>query len=199
MGWLIAAAVLVMIALLPLSLCFCYDESGFSGWLSIWPLRIFLFPGKKRKKGKPRSSKPSQYGTGKKNPQSKGGKFSAFLPYVQNVLEFLAELRVRLVVRRLELTVILTDPDPCDLAVNYGRAWAVLGNLVPRLESIFQIRKRDLAVECDFVGEETTVYFYMDVSVTIGRLLYMTIFHGSRILRKYISILNKERAEYKHE
>ena len=70
---------------------------------------------------------------------------------------------------------------------------------MPRLESFFRIRRRDLEVECDFLGDGIKVTFYMDVSVTVGGLLRMSIFHGSRILRKYLSIMNKERVELNHE
>ena len=197
MGWLIAAAVLVAIGLTPVSLSLRYEDKGFFAWLLIWPFRIMLVPGKKKTAVK--TAKRSGSASGQKQEQKKGGNLRAFLPYVENVLELLKELPGRLTFRKLELTLILTDPDPCDLALNYGRAWGVLGNLMPRLEAAICIRRRKLEVECDFAGDETKVYFYSDIVITVGRLLYMLIFHGVRIGRKYISIMNNERVECNHE
>ncbi|MBR4865016.1 MAG: DUF2953 domain-containing protein [Oscillospiraceae bacterium] len=197
MWWLVAIAVLLLIGFIPLSLRLRYDEQGFCMWLQILPFRLSLVPGAKKKKKKTAKGAKKTATDGKS--QKKGGKLAAFLPYVENVLEFLAELPRRLTVRKLEATLILANSDPCDLAVNYGRIWAALGNLMPRLESMFRIRKREMQVECDFMSEETKVFFTMDIALTVGRLLSMIVFHGSRILRKYITIMNKEREESNHE
>ena len=195
MWWLIAVATLLLLGLVPIRLCLRYDAYGFRLWLKIWPFRVSIVPGKQKKKRKLAKNvkKPVTEQKGK------GGKLTSFLPYMENVLAFLAELPRRLTVRCLEATLILANDDPCDLAVNYGRCWAALGNLMPRLESMFRIRKRELRVECDFFGEETKILFNMDIALTVGRLLCMVAIHGSRALHKYISILNKERAECDHE
>ena len=193
MWWLITVAILVVIGLLPLHLRLRYNDSGFRLWLRIFLFRIPLIPAAEKKEKK--KSKKADKTAGKTNTAGHtkkiGGNISAFLPYVENLLDFLTELPRRLTVRNLELTLILANADPCDLAVNYGRTWTALGNLMPRLEALLRIRKRELKVECDFAGEETKVYFDMDIALTVGRLVCMLIFHGSRILRKYIMIMNK--------
>ena len=61
--------------------------------------------------------------------------------------------------------------DPCDLAVNYGRAWAAVGNLMPRLERVFVIQKRNIDVECDFTADKTRVLARLDLTITLGRML----------------------------
>ena len=70
-----------------------------------------------------------------------------FLPLVKVVLQFLDGFRRKLRVNVLELKVVLAADDPCDLAVNYGRAWAAVGNLMPSLERVFVIQKRNIEVE----------------------------------------------------
>ena len=75
----------------------------------------------------------------------------------------------------LQMKLILAGSDPCDLAVNYGRSWAAVSNLMPRLESWFVIRKKNIEVECDFTASETLVYSYLDLTITLGRLLSLVV------------------------
>ena len=44
----------------------------------------------------------------------------------------------------MRLKVVLAGGDPCDLSLNYGRAWIALGNIMPHLERYFVIKKRTL-------------------------------------------------------
>ena len=89
----------------------------------------------------------------------------------------------------MELKLILAGDDPCDLAVNYGKAWAALGNLMPQLERVFIIKKRDLEVECDFTADQTLVFARLDLTITLGRLLHLIVVYGIRLLRQYLSIV----------
>ena len=88
----------------------------------------------------------------------------------------------------LRLRLTLAGEDPCDLAVNYGRAWAALGNLMPNLERALVIRKRDVEIQCDFQAEETTVVFAMDLTVTLGRLLGLALGYGLRALKLFLTM-----------
>ena len=90
------------------------------------------------------------------------------------------------------MKLIMAGDDPCDLAVNYGRAWAALGNLMPLLERIFVIKKRNLEVECDFEASDTRVLARLDVTVTLGGILKIALYHGLRAVKAYLN-LNKSR------
>jgi hypothetical protein len=83
--------------------------------------------------------------------------------------------------------------DPADLAINYGKAWAALGNLMPRLEQFLHIQKRDLQVNCDFEASNTTVSADVLLSITIARLLGIALVHGFGILKKFIKIINNRK------
>ena len=85
--------------------------------------------------------------------------------------------------------MIMAADDPCDLAVNYGKAWAALGNLMPQLERVFVIQKREVEVECDFTASKTLIFARLDLTITFGRLLAIVIYHGIRILRQYLNIM----------
>ena len=106
-------------------------------------------------------------------------------------MDFLEDLRRKLRVSLLVLRLTLRGDDPADLAVNYGRAWAALGNLMPQLERAFVIKKRDVEVQCDFLSENTTIVFAMDLTVTLGRLLSLAVVYGIRVIKQFSSMKNK--------
>lgn len=207
MGWLIFLGILVLLGCLPLGIRLRYDESGFQAavllgkiHLRVYPqppwLKRFLTKPKKepKKSAPPATSKapvPSQ-----KAPS--GGSVARFVPFVQLGLAFLRDLRRKLRVNELACKVILAADDPCDLAVNYGRAWAALGNLVPRLEEFLVIQKRNLEVECDFLAEETKVIFAMDLTMTLGRILGLAFGYGFKAVKLYLN-MKKEKAVQTNE
>ena len=196
MGWLIAFAVIALFVCLPLGVSARFDEVGAMAQLIVGPLRFAIYPRKKGDTTKQKTRKKrDQAGTKTRqnNQQNKGGKYSDFLPVLKIVLEFLEVFRRKLRVKRLELKLVLAGDDPCDLAVNYGKAWAILGNLMPQLERFLVIRKRDLSVECDFSSDQTLITARVDLTITVGRLLHIVILHGFRALYHYYKILNKRK------
>ena len=92
-----------------------------------------------------------------------------------------------------DANVILAGSDPADLGENYGKACAALGNLWPRLEEIFVIRRRDIKMQCDFESTETKMIARLDISITIGRLLGFTFRHGTKALREFLKIMKKRK------
>ena len=200
MGWLIALGVLVLIAIIPAGASIFYEEDGFRAFVIAGPFRIPVFPVKKKEK-KEKPKKEVKKKTGKSSPakakpkekKKKGGSLLDFLPVLDKILDFLSAFRRKLRVPHLELKLILGGGDPSDVACNYGRGWAVLGNLMPLLDSVLYIKKRDLEVECDFLAEKTTVVARFDISITIGRLLSLVIVQGVPVLYKLLKVLNKRK------
>lgn len=201
MGALIALGILVALALLPIGLSLRYDADGFRLY-ALAGLILISIPTKSEEK--PQKTKEKKQKTGKKSKKSKsssksapkekkGGSLSDFLPIIQAVLEFLDAFRRKLRIRRLEMKLIMAGDDPCDLAVNYGRAWAALGNLIPRLERSFVIRKRDLEVECDFEASHTLITARLDLTITIARLVQLLLCHGLRALKEFMNLKNTKK------
>ena len=210
MGWLIALGVLVLLAMLPLGASVRYDSDGVLVRLIVGPVKITLFPRPKKKrppqktehkekKKAPASAKQeASEQTGKpdgmtQDKQKSGGPWTDFLPLVKVGLDMLGSFRRKLRVNVLELKLILAGDDPCDLAVNYGKAWAALGNLLPRLERVFVIQKRDLEVECDFTANETLVIARLDLTITLGRLLSLGAVYGIRALKVFLKMKKKRK------
>ena len=201
MGWLITLGILLLLGLLPLGIGAVYDEDGPLVRIIAGPFRFKVFPTaknkKKKDKKKDKQAKEKDKGkshktSGKKSqtkPKKKGGPITDFLPLVKVVLDFLNGFRKKLRVKKLELKVIMAADDPCDLAVNYGKAWTAVGNLMPALERVFVIGKRDIEVECAFTADKTRVFADLDITITLGRLLSLVgplVYHAVIELFKII-------------
>lgn len=207
MGWLITLGVLGLLAVLPLGASVIYDEDGVLARLIVGPLKITLFPRpvKEKKPGKNKKKSKSERQTDQKKeasgaehqeaPKQKksGGPITDFLPLVKVLLQFLDGFRRKLRVNVLELKLIMAGDDPCDLAVNYGRAWAAVGNLMPQLERIFVIKKRNIEVECDFTADRTLVLARLDLTITLGRLLGLLLVLLYRAAVRLIKIFMKRK------
>ena len=220
MGWLITLGILTLLAVLPLGVSVRYDEGGAVVRVIAGPVRITLFPRpkkdkkpKKEKKSKEKSAtepahqpaeQPEAAPTAepkaepvktkpKEKPKASGGSLTDFLPLVQIALDMLGAFRRRLRLNRLELKLIMAADDPCDLAVNYGRAWAAVGNLMPRLERVFVIQKRNIEVECDFETTQTKIIARLDLTITLGRILATAVVYGVKALVEFLKIKNKRK------
>lgn len=188
MGWLIALAAVVLLAFVPLGISAKYDAGGAAAWLILGPVRLSLYPS--RKKTARRGKKSTETENEKSKSEKKGGSLSDFFPLLDAVSDFLGDLLFRkLRVNLLQARIVMAGDDPCDLAVNYGRAWAALGNLVPVLERFFVIKKRDLQVECDFDADKTLIDARLILTVTLGRLLHLGARYGIRVLREFMKIV----------
>lgn len=203
MGWLIFLAILIGLGCLPLGVRLRYDEDGPLAAVLLGRLPIVLYPvpgwlkkltsrEKKPGENKPKEEKPKKEKPKKAAENPQGGSWKRFLPLVQLGLHFLGDFRRKLRVNRLVLRLTLAGDDPCDLAVNYGRAWAAVGNLLAALERAFVIQKRDVEVQCDFLGEETKVVFAMDLTITLGRVLGLLVKYGIRAVTILLKMKNQK-------
>lgn len=208
MGWLITLGILALLAVLPLGVSVKYDADGPLVRLILGPVRLTVFPaGKKEKKEKKAPEKKQvaeepvkQIGKAQPEPAPKseekkesGGSLLDFLPLVKTLFEFLGDFRRKLRVNKLELKLIMAGDDPCDLAINYGRAWAAMGNLIPKLEQWLVIKDRNLEVECDFTASETLVIARLDLTITLGRLLAAAMRFAVKAIIEFIKIMKKRK------
>jgi hypothetical protein len=210
MGWLIAFIILFLLAILPLGASVKYNAEGPLVRIIAGPVRLTVFPMKKKEKKekKPKDKKEKKKKDkkekakkepkkGKEKPKEekkeKGGSILDFLPLVQVGLDLLNDFRWKLRLNRLELKLIMAADDPADLGINYGRAWAAVGNLVPMLERSFVIKKKDIEVECDFTTSETLVIARLDITITLGRIIALVVVNGIRGLREFLKIMKKRK------
>lgn len=193
MGWLITIAVFAALAVIPLGISVAYDAAGLLVRVIAGPVRVTLIPAKKRakKEKKTREKKPKKASAPAKvasTEAQKGGSLKEFIPLVQIALDMMDAFRRKLRVNRLEAKIVLAGDDPADLAINYGRAWTALGNLWPRLESFLVIRKRSVEVQCDFTADQTLITARLDVTITLGRMLAISVVYGIRAIKEFLRI-----------
>jgi hypothetical protein len=219
MGWWIALGILVLILILPLGVSIFYDAAGVRIRVIAGFFRFTVFPMKKKEKDPKKEEKPQDKDEsqkkqqpaskaeasaekndkkktpGKKSAQEQpGGSVLDFLPLVKVALEFVGEFFGKTLhsdVLKLKLT--MAGDDPCDLAVNYGKAWAILGNLWPKLDDLLTIKKRDVQIQCDFEGAETLVNAQADITISLARVLGVVILYGVRLLWGFLKIMNNRK------
>ena len=208
MGWLIALGILVLLSVLPLGVSARYNAKGFLVKVIAGPVRFTVFPLRKKEKKEtkktaepantvseaapqnpPAPPKPKEESSG----QEKGGSILDFWPLVQIALDFLGDLRAKLRLDNLEVKIIMAGGDPASLAIHYGRAWAAVGNLMPHLDRLFVIKKRDIEVECDFTGTETLVLARLDLTITLGRILSLAAVYAIRAIKELMNIKKKRK------
>lgn len=217
MGWLVTLGIITLLAILPLGVSVKYDGDGAVVKLIAGPVKITLFPRPKKDK-KPKEEKKADKESAKQPPaqekkaepeivepqkaeepkaeapdKKSGGPITDFLPLVRVALDMLGAFRRRLRVNLLELKLVMAADDPCDLAVNYGRAWATVGNLMPRLEKLFVIKKRNIEVECDFEASQMLVTARLDMTITLGRIIATAVVYGVKALIEFLKIKNKRK------
>ena len=196
MGWIIALVVVTGLAILPVGIRTVYDQKGPLVLLLIGPVKRILYPKEKvRKKAEKKAVSKEISKSSKKNPanENKGGSIQQFRPLLQTALDFLQDFKRKLRINNLEMKLILAGDDPCDLALNYGRAWTALGNLLPILECVFVIKKRNLEVECDFTSESSVIFARADITIAVYKLVWLVLRYGFKALRQYNEIMNKRK------
>lgn len=218
MIWWIVLAAVAALGAIPVGLYFGYDADGFRGQLILGPIRKTLFPQGKKEKETPKSEQkvqetaPPQPPTEQPEPKppsppkpkpeektKRGGSYRDFLPLIRVGLDFLGDMRRKIRVKRLRLLLVLAGDDPCDLAVNYGRALAAVKGLTAQLERVFVIQSRDVNVECDFAADQTRIAAEIDVRITLGRLLALAAVYGIRGLKEYWNLKKKRKGGAENE
>ena len=217
MGWWIALGVVILLAVLPLGISVKYNSEGPLVRVILGPVKFTVFPRPKKKKKEkkaknppaqdqpaeqlpeppsepdPQNPAPPPKPKEKKPKEEKGGSLLDFLPLVKLVFRFLGDFRRKLRINVLELKLIMAGGDPANLAINYGKAWAAVGNLLPQLDRLFVIQKRDIEVECDFTASETLVIARLDLTITLGRILALVFGYAVRALITFLKIQKKRK------
>lgn len=195
-GWLIALAVVLLLASIPfwpVGLVAVYREGGLEIAIRLGFLRFKLDPEGSTLKDLivPVIKKEAEILVATiKAKKEEGGKLSDLLPLLNAIWKLLGDLRRKVRVKRLDMCLTLAGGDPCDLALNYGKAWAAVGNIVSFLENFLIIKKRNVQVNTDFLGDTTRVYLKVFANMTIWRLFSLLMKHGLPLRDEYKKFLN---------
>lgn len=198
-GWLIAAGVLLtvlaLLPFLPVRLDIIYDEDGLSYKLFLGLLKIRPEWLESEEGLKPRLKRDAKVVTQKAKKaatQKDGGDLSQFWPFLEALGKFLNDLRKKVRIKKLDLTLVMGGEDPCNLALSYGKAWAAVGNIMPVLERFFVIKKRNVQVQCDFLAATTKLYLRLRATMSLHRVIRWLVQYGVDAYREYEILTNTE-------
>ena len=200
-GWFvlgIIAAVFVLIGCIPVGVDARYHENALALRLKIGFFTMQVLPAKpKKKKAAPKKEKSAPKNAAAK-PAKPKKQFQMPKLTLQDILaladlacDTLGNLRRKLRVEVLMLHVTLGGSDPAKAAILYGRAWALIGMLNPKLEQLFVIKKRDIQPVLDYNEKEMKVDAHLALKITIGRAISLAGRAGVRFLKLW---LNKKKA-----
>ena len=200
-GWFvlgIIAAVFVLIGCIPVGVDARYHENALALRLKIGFFTMQVLPAKpKKKKAAPKKEKSAPKNAAAK-PAKPKKQFQMPKLTLQDILaladlacDTLGNLRRKLRVEVLVLHVTLDGSDPAKAAILYGRAWALIGMLNPKLEQLFVIKKRDIQPVLDYNEKEMKIDAHLALTITIGRAVSLAARAGVRFLKLW---LNKKKA-----
>lgn len=194
---LVILAVLVLIGCIPVGVDAAYGEGGVLLSAKIGFFRLRILPAKPQKPKKPKkpkqqkpaaSSVPSAAPDAPAEPAAKKklalpGGLNGILRLVKLALSTLGDLRRKLRVEELTLHVTFAGDDPADAALHYGQAWAAVGALMPALDRLFVIKKRDICPILDYNREQMSIDAHLILTLTIGRALALGLKAGLGFLK----------------
>ena len=203
-GWVvlgIVLAVFVLIGCIPVGVDASYHENALALRLKIGFFTMQVLPAKpKKKKAEAKKKKPAAKKQDAKQAKPAKPKKQFQMPKLtlQDILalvdlacDTLGNLRRKLRVEVLVLHVTLDGSDPAKAAILYGRAWAGIGMLTPKLDRLFVIKKRDIQPILDYNEKEMKVDAHLALTITIGRAISLAGRAGVRFLKLW---LNKKKA-----
>lgn len=194
-AFLIVLGVLLLLGFLPVGAYVRYDRLGSLCELILGPVRLRLLP--KKEKGKKPKEKEKKTKEKKERPkQPIGGLIRDFYPFVKLGFELLGCFFRKLRVNVLTLHVGFGGAgDPAAAAINYGRAWAAIGALMPQLRRFLRIKKENVSASCDFTSGEMTVFAELKAVFFLGDLVTMAIRYGLRALKLLLAMKKRNKEQ----
>ena len=194
-----------LILLIPVGLDIVYNVDGLKAWVYWGSYRAMLYPDRKgnafiEETGRKLVDKTTDMTTKAiKAVKEEGGGFDEFIPLLKIVLGFFGDLFRKVRLKHLQMRLIMASSDPCKTAMSYGRAWTALGNLMPVLEEVFYINKRDVGVDCDFLSTETRIFVRFDAKLSLGRFLLLLFAHAYKAVVELDKLTNQNEGGAENE
>lgn len=187
MTLLVILLALFLLGCIPVGVDAGYEESGYFVKLKVGFLRLTLLPRpQKPKKQKKRSAPKKQPEKSTAEPKKKAAptltKPENLLALLHLGCDVLGSFRKKLRVEKLTLQIRFGG-DAASAAINYGRAWALIGVLTPLLERFFVIRERQISPELCYETDGMHVQARLVLTITIARALSLALYAGVKFLK----------------
>ncbi|MEG2814688.1 MAG: DUF2953 domain-containing protein [Oscillospiraceae bacterium] len=187
--------VLSVLMLVPIGVDGGYDGKNLQLYARLGLINIRIFPQKKKKRIKvnkavrKKEEKPKKPQKPKKPKEKKSFGKEEIFGLIKMGLAALGRFRKKLCIDYLRLRYTHAANDPCDAAIGYGIASAVMGTIIPPLEAAFDIRERDFATAVSFVTEKPTIDFWLTATIQVWEIFYIC----AAFLADFIKLKNKQK------
>lgn len=184
----VIAAVLALFLSLPVAALVRYEDGALRVRLQVGPVTATVYPrrpAKPKKVSRKRPAKAKNSAAAPKAAAGSGGKklsWQQIRAMIDLALDLLGRIRRKLLVKHLTLHVFFGGRDAAKAAISYGRAWAMIGAMMPVLENTFRIDERDVGAYLDYELEEPRLLLDLDVRMHIGTALVLALGAGVRLL-----------------
>ena len=208
----VVLVILVLIALIPAGVRLQYDDGALRVQVAAWRLHIQVYPRQvdevkaakkmarqRRKQANKKPSKPKKEKPAKKDKPQGEKKLTpeTIQSLVKMGLDLVGQLPKKLLIQDLIVHVVFGGRNAAEIAVGYGKAWAVIGAVTPVLENAFRIRNRDIQAILDPDRERMGVYLMLDIRMRVGTALWLGLKAAFGLLN--IMMKNKKKAVHTNE
>ena len=188
---LIILAILVLLAWIPIRCCARYLGAPQVD-LRVGPLRFAIYPGKEKTKKKPKEKAKQLEKPKKEQPAKQKKSFTPeallqYVPLAQTALQTLGRL-CRSIAVKLKLHVTYGAEDPADAALRYGQAWAIIGAVIPVLETAFHIKKRDVQAVFDPDEHGFSLETELTARLFLWQIIAIAVSAGVKLLLQFLKI-----------
>lgn len=111
------------------------------------------------------------------------GDLALLRDFLPTILRTVGKLCGKLRVDKLDLLVTVGAENPCDAAIEYGRASALLGTFWTLAVNLFRVVDGRARAEVDFEQKKTSFYLLTDLTVSAGQLLVIAIVFVVKIFK----------------
>lgn len=181
----IVLLILILIAFIRVGVLAVYNAEGLLIKLVVGPVKIkFLSNNKRFDK---RHAKEEH-----KDSAEKKGSLKQFKELFPPILEAAKRFKQKIRIDKLYLHYTAAGVhDPAKAAIEFGASNAAIGIILPLLENNFDIRKRNLVTDIDFMAEEAEIYIEAELTLAIWCIIYIAV----GFLSSYLKIKKQKKEE----
>mgnify|MGYP004443616343 CR=1 FL=1 len=190
----IIIAVFILLLSIPVGVRTEYGDERFSLCARVFVKDIPVFPAKPKTKAEKKTGKS---GEPNKLISKLGFGLEEWLEVLKIALRVLGKLKRKLRVDKLYVRFTAGDPDPCTTASKYNAVNALINSLLPFLQRVFIVRKKDISIAADYSLEKSSIDMEAVLTLRVGRILICLISAGYAVLKLIIRNRMAQRRERK--
>ena len=203
---MIIIVLLILVLLLRVGADASYTDGIFSLAIRIGPFAKKLLPAAKKteaeqkpKKEKKKKEKASAPNAEEKKKKSGKKKFTLkdILGIVKIALRTLGNFWRKISIDHLKLHFIFGGGDPYDTVMGFGYFNAAIGALLPLLHKAFNIKDEHYDSKIDFESDKIKIDARVCATIRIGEILIVVLCAAYALLRWYLPINRRKKAEEK--